>query len=56
MGSFSIIQALIVFHDDAGFRHGKEDLLVKALVSKAAMETFNKNNQFPPLRPLTAQR
>ena len=43
MGSFSIIQAAIVLHDDAGFRNGKEDFLVQALVPKPAMETFNKS-------------
>jgi hypothetical protein len=44
MRSFSIVKASIVFDDDdAGFGDGKEDFLVKALVSKAAMETFNES-------------
>lgn len=43
MRSFSIIKASIVFNDDAGFGNGKEDFLIEALVSKAAMETFNKS-------------
>ena len=43
MRSFSIVKASIVFNDDAGFGDRKEDFLVQALVSKAAMETFNKS-------------
>ena len=43
MRSFSVIKASIVFNDDAGFGDRKEDFLVQALVSKAAMETFNKS-------------
>ena len=35
------IQAPIVFHDDASFGDEKEDFLVKTLVSKTAMKTFD---------------
>ena len=43
MGSFLVVQTSIVLHNDAGFGDGKEDFLVQALVSKAAMKSFDES-------------
>jgi len=43
MGSLAIILASKVLNNDLGFGDGKEDFLIKALVPKAAMKTFNES-------------